>query len=287
MDSELWQKPLRQLRKQLKRLPDELTPEEIHRLRMHSRRVQSVLAVIAVPGSKSARQLIKSVDSFSRVCGRVRDLDVAQTNASVLQAFVPEGSLVKLCRRLGKQRKRAASRLAKLLERKGDSLRSALKMQTDRMDKKVSTGNRTAAALVPASGRPRQLRRLADSITQKLTVWPEPSNENLHTFRLQVKSLRSLNYYQSNADPILDHQLHCVALEIGSWHDWAYLAALAHELLNKEKDAELLAHVDGYLKDKLGDAQEAARSLRVSLQKKKSSHRRSKGARSQKKPRRA
>ncbi|MDR3724255.1 MAG: CHAD domain-containing protein [Terracidiphilus sp.] len=287
MDSDLWQKPLRQLRKQIKRLPDELTPDEIHRLRIHIRRVQSVLAVIAAPGSKSARQLIKSIDSLSKICGRVRDLDVAQTNASVLQAFVPERSLAKLCRRLSKQRKRAASKLAELLKRKGNSLRSALKTQTDRMEKKVPAGERAAVALVPANGRPRQLRRLADSITQKLSAWPEPSGENLHTFRLQVKSLRSLNYYQSAADPILDHQLHCVALEIGSWHDWAYLAALAHELLNEEKDAELLAHVDGYLKDKLTDAQEAARSLRVSLQKKKSSHRRSKGASSQKKLHRA
>jgi CHAD domain-containing protein len=287
MDSDLWQKPLRQLRKQLKCLPDELTPEEIHSLRLHSRRVQSVLAVIAAPGSKSARQLIKSIDSLSKICGRVRDLDVAQTNASVLQAFVPESSLAKLCHRLGKQRKRAASRLAELLERKGDSLRRALKMQTERMEKKIPAGDRTAVALIPENGRPRQLRRLADSITQKLSAWPEPSRENLHTFRLQVKSLRSLNYYQSAVDPILDHQLHCVALEIGSWHDWAYLAALAHELLNEEKDAELLAHVDGYLKDKLGDAQEAARSLRISLPKRKSSHRRSKGASPQKKPRRA
>ncbi|MDR3723763.1 MAG: CHAD domain-containing protein [Terracidiphilus sp.] len=285
MDAELWQKPLRQLRKQLKRLPDELTSEEIHRLRMHTRRVQSILAAIATPRSKTSGQLIKSIESLSKTCGRVRDLDVAQTNASVLQAFVPESSLAKLCRRLGKQRKRAASRLVELLERKGDSLCSALKTQIGRMNKKVSAGNRTAVALVPASGRPRNLRRLAAKVAQELAACPEPSGENLHAFRLQVKSLRSLNYYLSAADPVRDHQLHCVALEIGSWHDWAHLAALAHELLNEEKDAELLAHVDGYVKDKLDDAQEAARSLRKSL--KKSSHRNPTGASPQKKPRKA
>ena len=86
----------------------------------------------------------------------------------------------------------------------------------------------------------------------ELREWPRLNNLNIHHFRLKVKELRYVLQLFPGADPGLVDSLAKVKDDIGDWHDWQQLLAIAREVLDARKDKTLLAEIDASVKAEAG-----------------------------------
>jgi CHAD domain-containing protein len=111
LDQDKLEKPFRKLRKALRGLPDELSPEDVHALRTRIRRIEAIMQALRLDGSPEGKRLLKSVASIRKRAGRVRDMDVLTSFASTLHSDSDSECHVRLIEHLGVQRFRAAQKL--------------------------------------------------------------------------------------------------------------------------------------------------------------------------------
>jgi CHAD domain-containing protein len=69
-------KPLRKLRKLLKRNDDEISPAETHDMRTNCRRLEAMLCAVNVAENDDGKSLLKGIPTVRRAAGQVRDMDV-------------------------------------------------------------------------------------------------------------------------------------------------------------------------------------------------------------------
>ncbi len=79
------EKPVRKLRKLLKKMSNPPTPEEVHDFRTNSRRVDATLKAFSLDSEPSSRRLLKRLARLRKRAGKVRDMDVLTDFASGLR----------------------------------------------------------------------------------------------------------------------------------------------------------------------------------------------------------
>src|SRR5690242_3274481 len=104
LDSEQVHKPVRKIRKLLKRLPKQPNPEQVHQLRTNFRRLEAVLASLSL--DQKEHRLLKQLGRLRRKAGGVRDMDVLIGYVPTVQADREQTCAVRLLEHLGGMRRR-------------------------------------------------------------------------------------------------------------------------------------------------------------------------------------
>src|SRR5690242_65408 len=177
MELDRVEKPLQQMRKQLKSLPDDPTPEQVHKLRTHARRIEAVATALEPMDDKAAKQLVKAIKPVRKAAGGVRDMDVLTgdllgmphdgMNGSL------NGSLVRLVEHLAGVRQQSASELMDAVSRQRKTARRRLKKFARAMES-VASGKKPARIEVSrtfasedGNGSP------ASELLAELSRWPK------------------------------------------------------------------------------------------------------------------
>ena len=103
------QKPLRKVRKLLKKMPAIPSAEDIHDFRTNSRRVEATLEVLSLDSGGKGWRASKTVSRLRKRAGKIRDMDVLTNYASNLPHPDDETDCsVRLLEHLGAERRKHA-----------------------------------------------------------------------------------------------------------------------------------------------------------------------------------
>jgi CHAD domain-containing protein len=78
------EKPFNSLRKLLKKLPKQPSPEEVHDIRTRTRRVEATLDALQLDRKRRGKRVLAAITPIRRRAGKVRDMDVFSGFASNL-----------------------------------------------------------------------------------------------------------------------------------------------------------------------------------------------------------
>jgi len=262
MELDRVEKPLRQLRKLLKKLPANPAPGDVHRLRTRARKIEAMAAALEPAGGKQTRRLLKAIKPLRKAAGGVRDMDVLIGDLLHLPVNGTRDSVVRLVEHLGNARRKSAAELLDTVDRTRKPARRELKKYARLFDS-VAQGKKPAPveiarALESENGDAAPASTLID----ELAHWPRLSTHNIHLFRLKVKELRYVLELFPQADQGFIDALGKVRDEIGDWHDWQQLAGIARKVAGARQNRALLAQIDAAVKQKLTHALAGANGLR-------------------------
>ena len=202
----------RKLGRQLSKLAGKLSPENVHKFRTSSRRVEVLVSDLAESRSGNDKKLLKLLGRLRKKAGRVRDLDVQSAALRSLKIPQEPGRKSQLMRTLAEERSQREKKLAKSLDKRTVAeVRKRLK--------------RTAASLeIPKNADPLSLAR------QKLNALEVDqgviTEKTLHQFRIAGKRARyiaELAGKDAEATRLIGLLNHMQDV-IGDWHDWVQLA---------------------------------------------------------------
>ncbi len=259
------EKPLLQLRKLLDTLPRNPAPDAVHELRTRARKIEAMAMALATADAGKTKKLLKSIKPLRKAAGSVRDMDVLTGDLMHMpqngNQDATHDSLLRLVEHLGTVRRKSADGLVDTVNRQRRPARRSLKKYAKFLES-VANGKKppigVGHTLEPADGGDSR----ASTLMAELREWPRLNNLNIHHFRLKVKELRYVLQLFPGADPGLVDSLAKVKDDIGEWHDWQQLLAIAREVLDARKDKTLLAEIDASAKQKLAHALAAANTLR-------------------------
>jgi CHAD domain-containing protein len=226
LDIDQLDKPIRKLRKVLKKMPSEPAPKQVHDLRTNSRRLEAMLQ--ARDPNSNERKILKRVSRLRKSAGKVRDMDVLTSYAAELNPSKDEEDCsVRLLEHLGATRRKKARKLSKAVEESAPDLRKRLKRSSNQIQKSISKsdsdGNATSSHITSAA-----LQLLAD-----LERPSALNRSNLHPYRVKVKELHNLLRLAENArSQEFVESLGKVKDAIGEWHDWVELESIARSVLD-------------------------------------------------------
>jgi CHAD domain-containing protein len=243
------EKPLRKLRKQLKTLPSNPRPADVHSLRTHARRLEAAVAAVALDRNKSSRRLLKLMTPVRKAAGKVRDMDVLIGDALTLANSHGSESIVCLVERLAKMRVKYARKLHNIVKQQRPEARKRLKHSSKMLKRAAQKG------WGDRSGEPQTL-------ISELGHWPDLNAVNLHMFRIRIKELRYMLEFSDEADQTLMASLGTVKDAIGEWHDWVELLGIARKVLDAEADGGNLKRLEDIVRERLESAVAEANHLR-------------------------
>src|SRR5438034_10700268 len=106
LDTDGTQKSVRQLRKLLKNLPRQPTPDEIHSLRTHTRRFESTLDALGLDSKRNERRALRDLGRLRGRAGKIRDMDVLTAHPVPEHRAQDQDGLFRCLRTLGLERNR-------------------------------------------------------------------------------------------------------------------------------------------------------------------------------------
>lgn len=229
LDKENTRLTFRKLSRQLAKLASKPAPENIHRFRTSSRRVEVLVEDLAQKHSRNDKRLLKLLGRLRKKAGRVRDLDVEIVALRTLK--IPQEPVRKsqLMRTLAEERGKREKKLAKTLD----------KTTVSEMRKRL---RRTAGSLeIPKNTDP--LAIALQKVTALELDQSAVTEETLHRFRIASKRARYIAEMagkQAEAARLVE-QLNHLQDAIGDWHDWAQLAQKAEQLFGGVQDSALVS----------------------------------------------
>jgi len=275
LDEARIRKPLQKLRKTVRKFPRKSRPEEIHKLRTTTRRIEAMLAAV-VNQADGTRGLSKSLRSLRRRAGKVRDMDVFIGLASTLKAASDDECEVRLLEGLSVKRFGQAKKLHSSAQQESRKLRRGLKKCLQDIEGQFrKSADRTDGAL-EASVMSRALQ-----LSKDLRSTARLGRNNLHDYRLKVKELRYVLQMAKDGDKPFVEALGEVKDAIGEWHDWLELTAIATELLDGDYGCELLRQLKETTEQKFDHALSVTNEMRnkyLNLSRNSSAKRSPKGA---------
>jgi len=255
-------KAVRELSKTLKSLPIDPPPEEVHRLRTTTRRVEAIVSVLAQVEGKESRRVLKSIEPIRKAAGGVREMDVMIGNARKLAHRAEGDSVARLVEQLQIARQQNAVELRSVLGRRRTAERQELKDYSSLIRAAAAHAKRTASTNeLPTDGHD-GIHSAAANVVRELGDWPPLNAENIHAFRLKVKELRYILQLSADANSGLEEALVNVQRRVGDWHDWHQLHEIASEILSPDQDGPLLTRIDATSNRKFHLALAAANRLR-------------------------
>ena len=237
LDTITLQKPLRKLRKTVRKLPRRPSPELVHDLRTRIRRIEAQFQALLLDSRQNERKLLKALKPIRSRAGKVRDMDVLTSYALTLRPDADEECLLELIEYLGAKRYRQAQKLHKVVGRDAPATASRLKRSAKYIAKVCDNSSQRAGN---ANVWPTDAMAVALSLAKELSRWPRLNAGNLHPFRLKVKQLRYILQLSDNSDSALVETLGEVKDAAGEWHDWEELAAIAAKVLDHDSGRDLL-----------------------------------------------
>jgi len=241
------------LDRQLSKVAKKVSPENVHKFRTSSRRVETVLDELAARTDRNAEKLSKQLARIRKQAGRVRDLDIQIASLGGLKGPEANGQRSKLLQSLLEERALREKKLVKALDKKATAethkrlKRAVSKLALSRsIDPLAITLNKLA-----------QLGRDHVPLTEK----------TLHQYRIIGKRARyiaELSDKQPGAAVVVE-QLKRMQDVIGDWHDWLELSDRAERLLGSVKDSALVAMLRNVTRAKFRQGVDALVEARTAL----------------------
>ena len=243
----------RKLIRQASRLASKPSPENIHRFRTSTRRVEVLLTDLSLEQGRNDKKLLKLLDRLRKKAGCVRDLDVEI--AALHSLKIPQEPVRKsqLTRTLVEERGKREKKLIKALDKKT--------LSETRRRLKRSAGNleisKNVNPLVVARKKVNELEVDQGAV----------SEETLHRFRIAGKRARYIAEMagKSSEGARLVEQLKRMQDSIGDWHDWAQLAQKAEKLFGGVQDSALVSALRNVARAKFRQAVNTLNDTRPKL----------------------
>lgn len=262
MELDRVEKPLRQMRKLLKKLPSNPAPDEVHKLRTRARKIEAVATALEQADAKQTRRLLKTLKPVRKAAGGVRDMDVLTGDLLQIHVNGTKESLVKLVEHLGMARRKNAVELLDTVDRQRKPARRQLKKYAKLVDSVAHGKEPVSVDVARALDSENGNGSLASPLLAELAHWPRLCAQNIHPFRLKVKELRYVLELYPKADQGLIATLGKVKDEVGEWHDWQQLGQIARSVLDPRDERALIAQIDAIAEKKLTQALASANALR-------------------------
>jgi len=227
-------KPARRLRRFFRQFPLDPRPEQVHRLRTETRRLEAALAAVSLDSQKQPRRLLKVMTPVRKAAGQVRDIDVLINDAVTLAKGRRSETFVELVEHLSHMRRKRAKRLWAFIAKRRTEARKRLKRSAKLIDKRVHD---KSADSVGFSVTPQIL-------VTELCHWPALNLDNLHPFRIRVKELRYMLQLSNHADRRWIRRLGEAKNVIGEWHDWTKLLKIATKVLDPQSGLDTLKQIE-------------------------------------------
>ena len=248
-------KPIRKLRKLLKKMPGKPTPKQVHDLRTNSRRLDVMFEATGRNGNE--RKILKQISRLRKRAGKVRDLDVLTAYASELNQSGDEADCsVRLLEHLGAARQNKAKKLIKAARESAPELRKRLQRSSNQLQKRVSRADSDGS---------QTSYRITSAALQHLSELAQPrkfNKANLHPYRLKVKALQNLlRLAEDGRGQEFAKSLSEVKDAIGEWHDWLELEAVAKNLLD-HPHCQLLQELKQKADERFGHALDVTEKMR-------------------------
>jgi CHAD domain-containing protein len=243
----------RKLARQILKLRGKLTPENVHKFRTSSRRVEVLVSDLAAKRSGNDKKLLKLLSRLRQKAGKIRDLDVQSAALRSLKIPQEPGRKSQLMSSLGEERAQREKKLEKSLDKQTVAeVRKRLK--------------RTAASLEIANNAdPLILAR------QKLSAVEVDqgavTEKTLHKFRIAGKQARYVaELARKDAEATrLVAQLKHMQDVIGDWHDWVQLADKAEKLFGEVQDSALVSALRNITRAKFRQAVNTLNETRIAI----------------------
>jgi CHAD domain-containing protein len=239
-------RPLRRLYKELKGFPAHPSPEQVHELRTHARRLEAVVHTFSSDSDGEGQRLLKLMKPVRKAAGKVRDVDVFIGKLHQIKGDEAGEGLVRLTEHIAGRREKHLARLYRAIGRRGKQIRRSMR----HYGRWLESGEGVTS---PAA---------AQTLAAKLDNWPKLQAGNLHEFRIRAKQLRYMLQLVPDVDPQRMNALGEAKDLTGEWHDWLELRDLAKEILDPAADQETLKQIGAVTRGKLRAGLAAANRLR-------------------------
>jgi len=261
LDVDRAEKPLRKLRKLLKKMPATPSADDVHDFRTNSRRIEATLEAFSLDSGNNCRRVLKELSRLRKRAGKVRDMDVLTNYLLGVSHLEKEKECcVQLLEHLGAQRQKYAKKFNSARQQYASELNRRLKRTSRRMVKVLPSNGKkdpnrdSVSAEVTASA----LKLLA-GLTQPTRL----GKTNLHPYRLKVKELRNLLQMAEDSDQQeFVQRLGEVKDAIGEWHDWAELVAIAGKVLDHGANCGLVSELRRTVEKKYRNGLDLAEAVR-------------------------
>jgi CHAD domain-containing protein len=257
LDPNKLEKPFVKLRKLVRKMSKVPTQDEVHDIRTNTRRVEAMLQALQLGRRRKGRRVLRAVTPIRQKAGDVRDMDVLTGFSTMLSSNGDDQCLVRLLEHLGEERARGASKLRKTVAKRRKAASRRLKACASLVEKNFDKRGASKQSEWPADATAAALR-----MSGELTTWPRLSRRNLHPFRLKVKEMQYVLQLSGEDNELTEH-LDKVKDQIGEWHDWTELDAIAKQVLSGCKNCKVIAQIEHIAKEKFETALKAAQQLRT------------------------
>ena len=207
------------------RLSKSLTPENVHRFRTNSRRVEAVIDTLA-PESRNKKKVLKLVGKLRKRAGKLRDIDVEIAFLKNLKVPDRQNHRAQLLESLAEEHVRRARKLSKAADSSTlQELRKRLRREQAAIKLDGVDPLRLAASALPKPG-------------------PTPLTEKtLHAFRVGAKHARYLaELAGERADAkIFVDELKRAQDAAGEWHDAVKLKERAEKRFGSASESALVS----------------------------------------------
>jgi len=241
------------LDRELRKLAKKTAPENVHKFRTNSRRVEALLSEVVLERHRNDEKLLTLLGRLRKKAGRVRDLDVQIEALRALKFPQANGHKSQVMDALVDERAKREKKLARAFDRDTtEEIRKRLKRAANKME----------------------IARDTDALQLTLRKLGEVGNNNapltektLHQYRIIGKRAR---YLAELADGNVEakrvvEQLKRMQDVIGDWHDWLRLTEKAEGLLGGVRDSALVAMLRNVTQAKFRQSWEAVGEIRSVL----------------------
>lgn len=241
------------LDRELSKLMKTPAPENVHKFRTNSRRIEALLSEVVAERHRNDEKLLKLLTRLRKKAGRVRDLDVQIESLRALKFPQANGHKSQVMDALVDERAKREEKLAKAFDRDTtQEIRKRLKRAASKMDIPRDTD---ALELT--------LRKLGELGNHHVPL----TEKTLHQYRIIGKRARyiaELADGNSEAQRVVE-QLKRMQDVIGDWHDWLKLTEKAEGLLGGVRESALVAMLRNVTQAKFRQGLDAVAEIRSVL----------------------
>jgi CHAD domain-containing protein len=253
LDAKRIGKSIRKLRKILKTMPKLPSPEDVHDLRTHTRRLEATVKAVGFKCKLNDRRIFRQLGRIRKKAGKVRDMDVLTSDLAELRLNGDKDDLVQLLEYLGAERYRHARQLHRAVRRRGAEIRRRLKQIESRLEGIQESGQQNGSTRQSAAGTTAAATVI--ELSRALNTPRVLKRANLHPYRKKVKELRYvLQMQQGDTTHESIDELGKCKDAIGEWHDWQELVQIAGELNQDDSNRDLLKELSAIQQKKFESA---------------------------------
>jgi CHAD domain-containing protein len=197
LDTDSLAKPFGKLRKSLKKISKQPSPDEVHGLRTRTRRVEAALHALLLDKKGKGKRVLRAVTPVRKRAGKVRDMDVLIGIVSSLNTEPEDACRLQLLEKLSEQRLSGVQKLRKTTAKHRGAARRGLK----RFSSSIQKNSSSAKARLEW---PSNAAAIALKLSGEIKNWPKLNTRNLHPFRLKLKELRYVLELSGGEEKVAD-----------------------------------------------------------------------------------